>query len=199
MLLVAATVELGYLTDDRDRLLTQRKVSNRQQNPTHTPIFAHTHKGSQRIMWPAANMALRPSSGFTQGDVNSSKLFTCNTASLVQGLQDAAGDDATVVAIVDDITIMGTLEALSLVEQSRALLQKPANYLVNTDKQYVYTMNETHMSEIQRTLPDHTIIYIGGDQGFSLSGIPLGVTTTSYRSYKKTWTRRKKSATFKRS
>ena len=44
-------------------------------------------------------MALRPSSGFTQGDVNSSKL--------VQGLQDAAGDDATVVAIVDDITIMG--------------------------------------------------------------------------------------------
>ena len=32
-------------------------------------------------------------------------------------------------------------------------------------------MNEEHVSEIQRTLPDHTIIYIGG---FSLSGIPLG-------------------------
>ena len=75
-------------------------------------------------------MALRLSSSFTQGDVNSSKLFTCNTASLVRELQDAAGDDAT----VDDITIMGSLEALSLVEQSRALLQKPANYLVNTDK-----------------------------------------------------------------
>ena len=29
------------------------------------PFFAHTHKGSQRIMWPAANMALRPSSGPT--------------------------------------------------------------------------------------------------------------------------------------
>ena len=69
---------------------------------------------------------------------------------------------------------MGTLEALSSVEQSRALLRKPANYLVNIDKQYVYTMNKEHMSEIQRTLPDHTIIYIGGDQGFSLSGIPLG-------------------------
>ena len=63
------------------------------------PFFAHTHKGSQRIMWPGANMALRPSSGFTQGDVNSSKLFTCNTASLVRGLQDAAGEDATIVAI----------------------------------------------------------------------------------------------------
>lgn len=43
------------------------------------PFFAHAHKGSQRIVWPAANMTLRPSSGFTQGDVNSSKLFTCNT------------------------------------------------------------------------------------------------------------------------
>ena len=66
------------------------------------PFFAHAHKGSQRIVWPAANMTLRPSSGFTQGDVNSSKLFTCNTASLVQGLQDAAKTDATAVAIVDD-------------------------------------------------------------------------------------------------
>ncbi len=70
-----------------------------------------------RIVWPAANMTLRPSSGFTQGDVNtvnSSKLFTCNTASLVH--QDAAKTDATVVAIVDDITIMGTLAAVVLVE-----------------------------------------------------------------------------------
>ena len=30
------------------------------------------------------------------------------------------------------------------------------------------------MSERQRTLPDHTIIYIGGNWGFSLSGIPVG-------------------------
>ena len=85
---------------------------------------------------------------FTQRDPSSSHATQ---------LQDAAGGDATVVAIVDDITIMGTLEALSLVEQSRALLQKPKNYLVNTDKQYVYTMNEKHVSEIQR------IIYTGGE------------------------------------
>jgi hypothetical protein len=137
------------------------------------PFFAHAHKGSQRIVWPAANMTLRPSSGFTQGDVNSSKLFTCNTASLVQGLQDAAKTDATVVAIVDDITIMGTLAAVVLVEKSRDLLQKPANYLVNTTKQYVYTMNETHVARIQDALPAHTVIYIGR-QGFTLSGVPLG-------------------------
>jgi hypothetical protein len=118
-------------------------------------------------------MTLRPSSGFTQGDVNSSKLFTCNTASLVQGLQDAAKTDATVVAIVDDITIMGTLAAVVSVEQSRDLLQKPANYLVNTTKQYVYTMNETHVARIQDALPAHTVIYIGR-QGFTLSGVPLG-------------------------
>ena len=72
-------------------------------------------------------MTLRPSSGFTQGDINSSKLFTCNTASLVQGLQDAGGVDATVVAIVDDITVMGSLAALISVEKSRESLQKPAN------------------------------------------------------------------------
>ena len=40
------------------------------------PFFAHAHKGSQRIVWPAANMTMTPSSGVTQGDVNSSKLFT---------------------------------------------------------------------------------------------------------------------------
>ena len=45
-------------------------------------------------------------------------MLTC----LVRGLQDAAGDDATVVAIVDDITIMGTLEVVSSVEQSQVLL-----------------------------------------------------------------------------
>ena len=119
-------------------------------------------------------MTLRPSSGFTQGDINSSKLFTCNTASLVQGLQDAGGNDATVVAIVDDITVMGNLTALISVEKSRDSLQKPANYLVNPLKQYVYTMNEQHVTQIQSALPQHSVIYIGSEQGFSLSGIPLG-------------------------
>ena len=69
---------------------------------------------------------------------------------------------------------MGTLAAVVSVEQSRDLLQKPANYLVNTTKQYVYTMNETHMTRIQDVLPAYTVIYIGRDQGFNLSGVPLG-------------------------
>ncbi|MCG3769321.1 MAG: hypothetical protein JW384_00443 [Nitrosomonadaceae bacterium] len=119
-------------------------------------------------------MLLKPSSGFTQGDVNSSKLFTCNTASLVAGLQLAGGADATVVAIVDDITIMGTLEALVTVDEAREELQKPSNYLVNLTKQYVYTMNESHVPVIQKALPGHKVIYIGGTNGFTLSGIPLG-------------------------
>ena len=50
-----------------------------------TTFFAHTHMGAQQVYWPAAKVLLTPSSGFTQGDVNSSKLFTCNTASLVAG------------------------------------------------------------------------------------------------------------------
>ena len=119
-------------------------------------------------------MLLKPSSGFTQGGVNSSKLFTCNTASLVAGLQLAGGADATVVAIVDDITIMGTLEALVTVDEAREDLQKPSNYLVNLTKQYVYTMNESHVPVIQKALPGHKVIYIGGTNGFTLSGIPLG-------------------------
>ena len=115
------------------------------------------------------NMTLRPSSGFTQGDVNSSKLFTCNTASLVKGLQDAGGQDATVVAIVDDITIMGSLDALVSVEKSRSNLQKPANYLVNVTKQYVYTMNEQHVAEIQSELPEHMVIYVGRNSSWRRS------------------------------
>ena len=80
----------------------------------------------------------------------------------------------TVVAIVDDITIMETLSALVAVEESRNNLQKPANYLVNPTKQYVYTMNEAHAEDIRSALPNHNVIYVGNENGFSLSGIPLG-------------------------
>jgi hypothetical protein len=138
------------------------------------PFFAHVHKTTQRVHWPAANLTLQPSSGFTQGDVNSSKLFTCNTASLVQGLQNAATEDATVVAIVDDITIMGTLDAIVAAEESRDSLQIPANYLINPMKQNIYTTIEEHVPLIKSKLPDHTVTYIGRNKGFCLSGIPLG-------------------------
>ena len=63
------------------------------------------------------------SSGFTQGDINASKLFACNTANLVAGLQHAAiqdstvEDNATVMAIIDDITIMGDIEAICRTEE----------------------------------------------------------------------------------
>jgi hypothetical protein len=69
---------------------------------------------------------------------------------------------------------MDSLDALVSVEQSRNGLQKPANYLVNPAKQYVHTMNEHHVTEIRAALPEHTVIYVGSEHGFSLSGIPLG-------------------------
>ncbi len=50
--------------------------------------------------------------------------------------------NATVVAIVDDITIMGTLDAVKTIDSTRERLQKPANYQVNLTKQYVYTTNK---------------------------------------------------------
>ena len=40
--------------------------------------------------------------------------------------------------------------------------------------QYVFTMNEGHVPQIQEKLPSHKVIYIGRDAGFKLSGIPLG-------------------------
>ena len=145
---VAATLELGQLTD-RDRLLMQRKVSNHG-------LGLRSMEKNLEFLFLAGFMRSITSIKHTFPNFNSTLQYT------IQG-------DSGLVAIVDDITIMGTLEALSLVEQSRALLQTPSNYLVNTDKQYVYTMNEEHVSEIQRTLPDHTIIYIGGDRDFCLS------------------------------
>ena len=75
---------------------------------------------------------------------------------------------------MDDITIMGTLAALVQVDEARENLQKPSNYLVNKKKQYVYTANAAHVPTIQQALPGHKVIYIGGDMGFTLSGIPLG-------------------------
>jgi hypothetical protein len=39
------------------------------------PFFAMQHKGEQNIVWAQANSVLNASSGFTQGDINASKLF----------------------------------------------------------------------------------------------------------------------------
>jgi len=102
------------------------------------PFFAKTHKGAQKITWLAGKTAFEPSSGFTQGDINASKLYTCNTASLVHGLQAASPTDGVVFAIIDDITLMGTLDSIVEMEASREELQKAPNYLINPLKQHVY-------------------------------------------------------------
>ena len=123
---------------------------------------------------------LSASSGFTQGDINASKLFTVNTASLVSGLQEAAlsvpsnEENASVVAIIDDITVMGALRAVTNAEDVREELQKASNYLVNPQKQHVYTMTEQHVETIEHSMPNHQVRYIGNDAGFKLSGIPMG-------------------------
>ena len=78
------------------------------------------------------------------------------------------------MAIVDDITIMGSLDSVKAIDSARERLQKPANYKVNLTKQYVYTTNENQVAKIQRELQDHIVIYVGREHGFKLSGIPLG-------------------------
>ena len=154
--------------------------SNEYMRRFLAPFFAMQHKGEQNIVWAQANRMLKASSGFTQGDINASKLFTVNTASLVSGLQEAALSDspntenASVVAIIDDITVMGDLSAVKNAEEVREDLQKISNYLVNPLKQYVYTMTEHHVEAIEESLPNHQVRYIGNEVGFKLSGIPMG-------------------------
>ena len=100
------------------------------------------------------------SSGFTQGDINASKLLACNTANLVAGLQHAAlqgstvEDNATVMAIIDDITIMGDIEAICRTKKIRGSLQSAPNYRVNPLKQNVYTINEDHVEVLETRLTD---------------------------------------------
>ena len=154
--------------------------SNEYMRRFLAPFFAMQHKGEQNIVWAQANRVLKASSGFTQGDINASKLFTVNTASLVSGLQEAAlsgpsnEENASVVAIIDDITVMGDLSAVKHAEEVREELQKIPNYLVNPLKQYVYTMTEHHVEAIEDSLPNHQVHYIGNEVGFKLSGIPMG-------------------------
>ncbi len=81
-------------------------------------------------------------------------------------------DDATVVAIVDDITIMDTLDAVKAIDRAREGLQKPANYQVDLTKQYVYTMNENQVAKIQTELPNHQVLYVGREN-FSNSRVFL--------------------------
>ena len=69
---------------------------------------------------------------------------------------------------------MISLEALVEVERAREGLQRPANYLVNMTKQYVFTNNEAHLERIETALPQHKVIYIGGRDGHTISGIPIG-------------------------
>ena len=79
-----------------------------------------------------------------------------------------------VLAVVDEITLMGTLKAVVTLEASRSELPKVPNDIVNPIKQYDYTINENHVGEIKQQLSSHDVFYIGNTAGFELSGIPVG-------------------------
>ena len=66
---------------------------------------------------------------------------------------------------------MGSLDAVVNMEAARDELQKAPNYLINPFKQHVYTINEAHVEAIQVAFPQHTVVYIGNEHGFKLSGI----------------------------
>ena len=49
-------------------------------------------------------------------------------------LQEASPTDGVVVAIINDITLMGSLDAVVNMEAARDELQKNPNYLINLSK-----------------------------------------------------------------
>ena len=62
------------------------------------------------------------SSSFTQGGINASKLYMCNTAALVHDLQASSPIDKVVLTVVDDITLMETLKTVVTMEASKSEL-----------------------------------------------------------------------------
>ena len=101
-------------------------------------------------------------------------MFEYIRKALVRGLQTSCPIDGVVLAVVDDITLMGTLKAVVTMEASRSDLQKPPNYTGKPLKQHVYTVNEEHVEEIKQQLSGHDVFYIRNTAGFQSSGIPVG-------------------------
>ena len=84
--------------------------------------------------------------------------------------QDASSCiDGVVLAVVNDITLMGTLKAVVTMEALKNEFKKASNY--NPLKQHVYTVNEDHVEEIKQQLRGHDVFYIKNTAGFQLSGM----------------------------
>ena len=57
-------------------------------------------------------MVFESFSGYIQGDINTLKLYTCNTGALMSGLHASSPIDRVVLAVVDNITFMWTLKTM---------------------------------------------------------------------------------------
>jgi hypothetical protein len=144
---------------------------------TFAPWYAHTQRLTQRMVYPSATMdtaIVEASGGITQGSISGTKLFCVGTAGLVAGLQAKGGGTSVVTAITDDITLHGSAVEVERMEIAREELQRAPNYLVNKDKQSIYTVHEQHMAELRQRFPQHEVVVIGGKIGFTLGGAPLG-------------------------
>ena len=66
-------------------------------------FFAKKHMKEREIYMACWETVFELSSGFTQGDINASRLYTFNTAALVSIQQAAIPVNRVVLALVDDI------------------------------------------------------------------------------------------------
>ena len=144
---------------------------------TFAPWYAHTQRLTQRMVYPSTTMdtaIIEASGGITQGSISGTKLFCVGTAGLVAGLQAKGGGTSVVTAITDDITLHGSAAEVERMEVAREELQSAPNYIVNKDKQSIYTVHEQHAAELRGRFPQHDVVVVGGKIGFTLGGAPLG-------------------------
>ena len=68
-------------------------------------------------------------------------------------------------AITDDITLQGSAAEVERMETAREELQRAPNYLVNKDKQSIYTVHGQHVAEFWQRFPQHEmVVVLGGDE-----------------------------------
>jgi len=168
--------EKAFPKASRSNILTQLQADERTRDNT-APAFAWTASHVQRMVYPRQNnnpVIFNQVGGITMGAIDGTKLYSIGTTQLVQGLQDIGGDRAVVTAIVDDITVHGTIDAVWEMEQLREELQAPSNYVVNKLKQRIYVAHQQHADEVLRLLPNHKVTLLEGDGGVTIGGTPIG-------------------------
>lgn len=168
--------EKAFPNASRQNILAKLQSDERTRDFT-APAYAWVGRQVQRMVYPSRaqhTVVVRQAGGIVQGETEGSKKYNIGNVDLVAALQEIGGDRAVVSAIVDDITVHGSLESLIEMEQRREDLESPSNYIVNKLKQRIYVTHEDHIVDVRQQLPNHQVVLMAGEKGVTIGGTPLG-------------------------